>query len=91
MRIQAEYTTNADGDCDGQVIKDPFWMSPKQIKITQQFASSFICKTDATFNANSLKLPLSVIVSINNYRKTFFIAYCYITLELVMSFKFVAN
>jgi len=47
-------------------------------------------KTDATFNTNSLKLLLSVIVSINNYKKTFLIAYCYITLEAAVSFKFVA-
>ena len=48
-------------------------------------------KTNATFNTNRLKLSLSVIVSINNYSKTFLVAYCYITLEATASFKFVAN
>ena len=48
-------------------------------------------KTDATFNTNYLKLPLSVIVSINNHSKTFLVAYYYITLECAASFKFVAN
>jgi hypothetical protein len=48
-------------------------------------------KTDATFNTNSLKLPLSVIVSIDNCRKTFLAAYCYITLESAASFTFAIN
>jgi hypothetical protein len=34
---------------------------------------------------------LSVIVGIDNCGKTFPLAYCYITLELVASFKFVAK
>jgi len=48
-------------------------------------------KTDATFNTNSLKLLLSVIVGINNCRKTFPVAYCYIILECAASFKFAAD
>jgi hypothetical protein len=47
--------------------------------------------TDATFNTNVLRLPLSVMVSIDNTKKTFPIAYCYITLELAASFKWVAE
>jgi hypothetical protein len=66
-------------------------MSPKQIKIAQQFVSSFMYETDATFNTNSLKLLLSVIVGINNCRKTFPIVYYYITLESTASFKFVVD
>jgi hypothetical protein len=48
-------------------------------------------ETDATFNTNSLKLLLSVIASIDNIRATFPIAYCYITLELAASFKWMAK
>jgi hypothetical protein len=48
-------------------------------------------ETDATFNTNHLKLPLSVMVSINNCGNTFPIAYYYITSELAASFTFVAN
>jgi hypothetical protein len=48
-------------------------------------------KTDATFNTNSLKLLLSVMVGIDNCRKTFPIAYYYITLESAASFKFVVD
>jgi len=66
-------------------------MSTKQIKMLRRFVSSFIYKTNVTFNTNRLKLLLSVIVSINNYSKTFLVTYCYITLESVASFKFIAN
>jgi len=66
-------------------------MSAKQIKMSRRFVSAFMYKTDATFNNNRLKLPLSVIVSINNRGKTFLVAYCYITLESAASFKFVAD
>jgi hypothetical protein len=45
-------------------------------------------KTDATFNTNSLRLPLSVLVGIDNCGKTFPMAYYYITSELATSFKF---
>jgi hypothetical protein len=55
--------------------------------ITQRFVSSFIYKTNVTFNTNSLKLLLSVIVSINNTRATFLVAYYYITSEFTVFFK----
>jgi hypothetical protein len=44
-------------------------------------------KTDAMFNTNSLCLLLGVIVSIDNTRKTFLVAYCYITSESAALFK----
>jgi MULE transposase domain len=53
--------------------------------------SGFIYETDATFNTNSLKLPLSVMVSIDNTRATFPVAYCYITSESAVSFKWIAE
>jgi hypothetical protein len=64
-------------------------MSPEQIKLARRFVSSFMYKTNATFNTNVLKMLLSVMVSINNTGKTFLIVYCYITSELVASFKWV--
>jgi hypothetical protein len=66
-------------------------MSLEQIKIAQRFVNSFIYKTDATFNTNSLRLLFSVIVEIDNCRKTFSIVYCYIISESAASFKFAAN
>ena len=73
------------------MIKDLFWMSPEQIKMARQFVSNFMYETDATFNTNCLKLPLSIMVGIDNCGKTFPIAYCYITSESAASFKFVAE
>ena len=89
VRIRPEYTTDSHGNRNGRVIKDLFWMSLEQIKMAQRFVSGFMYKTDATFNTNSLKLPLSVIVGINNCGKTFPVAYCYITSESAASFTFI--
>lgn len=66
-------------------------MSAEQIKLARRFISGFMYETDATFNTNRLKLPLSVIVGIGNCGKMFLLAYCYITLESVASFQFVAD
>jgi hypothetical protein len=66
-------------------------MSSEQIKLARRFVSGFIYETDATFNTNSLKLPLSVMVGIDNTRATFPIAYCYITSESAASFKWIAE
>jgi len=48
-------------------------------------------ETDATFNTNSLRLPLGVMVGIDNTRKTFPVAYCYITSESAALFKWIAE
>jgi MULE transposase domain len=59
--------------------------------MAQRFVSGFMYETDATFNTNCLKLPLSVMVSINNCGNTFPMAYCYITSESAASFIFTAD
>jgi hypothetical protein len=66
-------------------------MSLEQIRITRRFVSDFIYKTDATFNTNILKLPLSVVVGIDNTGSTFLAAYCYITSESAVSFKWTSE
>jgi hypothetical protein len=66
-------------------------MSLEQIKFARRFVSGFMYETDATFNTNCLKLPLSVMVGIDNTGKTFPIAYCYITSESAVSFKWVVE
>jgi hypothetical protein len=53
--------------------------------------SDFLYETDATFNTNKLRLPLSVMVGITNTGKTFPLAYCYITSESAKSFDFVGG
>jgi hypothetical protein len=59
--------------------------------MTQHFASGFMYETDATFNTNSLRLPLGVMVDIDNTSRTFPIAYCYIRSESAASFKRIAE
>ena len=76
LRYREEYILGSDGERVGRVIKDLFWMSPEQIKIARRFVSGFMYETDATFNTNCLRLPLSVIVGIDNCGKTFPIACC---------------
>jgi predicted outer membrane repeat protein len=66
-------------------------MSPEQIRMARRFVSDFVYKTDTTFNTNILKLLLSVLVGINNTSSTFLIAYCYITSELAVSFKWISK
>jgi hypothetical protein len=65
-------------------------MTLEQIKLAR-FVSGFTYETDATFNTNSLRLPLSVIVGIDNTGAAFPIAFCYITSESAASFKWVAR
>lgn len=74
-----------------QVVQDIFFISEAQITLERRFVSNFLYETDATFNTNKLCLPLSVMVSITNTRKTFPLAYCYITSKSAKSFDFVAR
>jgi hypothetical protein len=91
VRVRDEYLLDEKGERTVRVIKDLFWMSAEQIKLSRRFVSCFMYETDATFNTNRLKLPLSVMVGIDNRGKTFPMAYCYITSESAASFKFVAD
>jgi MULE transposase domain len=91
VRVRTKYVLDAAGERTGRVIKDLFWMTAEQIKLARRFVSGFMYETDATFNTNRLKLPLSVMVGIDNCGKTFPIAYCYITSKSAASFKFVAD
>jgi hypothetical protein len=64
-------------------------MSDKQIYMARRFVSGFLYKTNATFNTNTRRLPLSVMVGIDNIGHMFPIAFMFITSELVKFFKFV--
>ena len=91
-RVRAEYVETAGGNRSRRrEVRDLFWMSPEQIKLARRFVSGFMYETDATFNTNSLKLPLSVMVGIDNTGATFPMAYCYITSESAASFKWIAE
>jgi hypothetical protein len=69
-----------------RVVRDIFFISDKQIYIARRFVSGFLYKTDATFNTNTRRLPLTVIVGINNIGHTFPMAFMFITSELAKSF-----
>jgi hypothetical protein len=54
----------------------------------RRFISGFLYKTNATFSINTRRLPLSIIVGINNTRHIFPMAFMFITTESAKSFKF---
>jgi hypothetical protein len=90
-RSRSEYILDEEGIPTQRVIQDLFWMSPEQIRMARRFVSGFIYETDTTFNTNCLKLPLSVMIGIDNTGKTFPMAYCYITSESAVSFKWISE
>jgi hypothetical protein len=61
-------------------------MLDKQIYIVRRFVSGFLYKTNATFNTNTRRLPLSMMVGIDNTGHMFPIAFMFITSELAKSF-----
>ena len=71
-----------------RVIKDIFFMSDEQIRLIRRFVNGFLYETDATFSTNTRRLPLSMIVGIDNTRHTFPMAFMFITTESAKSFKF---
>ena len=68
-----------------------FFTSPEQIKMARQFASSFVLVTDATFNTNENRLPLSVIVAVTHIMTSFPVAYCYVKSKSETSFLFLGE
>jgi len=53
--------------------------------------SDFLYEVGATLNTNELRLPLSVMANITNTRRTFQLAFCYITSESAKSLNFVGK
>ena len=53
--------------------------------------SEFLYETDATFNTNTRRLPLSVMVGIDNTGHTFPMAFMFITSESAKSFQFASK
>jgi hypothetical protein len=74
-----------------KVMQDLFFISPDQVYLARSFVSGFLYETNATFNTNKLRLPLSIMVGITNTGKTFPMAMCYITSESYESFEFVQH
>ena len=71
-----------------KVIEDLFFCSSEQIRLARKFVSSFIYETDATFNTNELRMPLSILVGILDTGKTFPLGLYFITSETTASFEF---
>jgi hypothetical protein len=91
-QVRYEYLLDTTGVRTGKtVVKDIFFLNDEQIQLGRRFVSSFIYETDATFNTNELRLPLSIMIGITNTGATFPLAYCYITSESAKSFEFVAH
>lgn len=79
------------GDLEAQNIQKIFFCNSEQIWLAQRFVSSFIYKTDATFNINKLKIPLSVLIKILNIGKPFSFALYFITLKSTTTFEFMKD
>ena len=84
-RTREEYIVE-NGIRTKRVVRDIFFMSDEQIRMGRRFVSGFLYETDATFNTNTRRLPLSVMVGIDNTGHTFPMAFMFITSELAKSF-----
>jgi MULE transposase domain len=89
-RTRDEYIVE-DGVRKKKLVRDIFFMSDDQIRLARRFVSGFIYETDATFNTNTLRLPLSVMVGIDNTGCTFPMAFMFITSESAKSFTFASE
>lgn len=54
-----------------------------------RFVSSFVMQTDATFNTNELKMPLSILLGVTNTLASFPVAYFFISSESADAFIFI--
>jgi hypothetical protein len=86
-RTREEYIIK-DGKRTKRVVRDIFFMSDEQIRLARRFVSGFLYETDATFNTNTRRLPLTVMVGIDNTGHTFPMAFMFITSESSKSFQF---
>jgi hypothetical protein len=91
-QVRYEHCLDSDGERVGvRVVKDIFFISPDQIRLGRRFVSAAMYETDATFNTNTLRMPLSSMIGIDNLGGSFPLAYCFITSESAASFDFVAH
>ena len=92
VQVRYEHLLDEEGKKTGvRVVQDIFFINDDQISFGRRFVSGFLYETDAIFNTNELRLPLSVMVGITNTGKTFPLVYCYITSESAKSFDFVSG
>jgi hypothetical protein len=89
-RTREEYIVE-DSRRTKRVVRDIFFISDQQIQLTRRFVSGFLYETNATFNTNTRRLPLAVMVSIDNTGHTFPMAFMFITSESAKSFQFASE
>jgi hypothetical protein len=82
---QEEYIVE-NGIRTDRVVKDISFMSDEQIRMARRFVSGFLYETNVTFNTNTRRLPLTVMVGIDNTGHTFPTAFMFITSESAKSF-----
>lgn len=66
-----------------------FFTNDDMIRRSRRFASACLMKINATFGTNNLKMPLVVVVGIDNCDATFNIAFSYIRTESTTDYSFV--
>jgi MULE transposase domain len=79
-RTREEYIVE-EGIRTKRIVRDILFISDEQIRLARRSVSGFIYETDATFNTNTRRLPLAVMVGINNTGHTFPMAFMFITSE----------
>ncbi|KJZ68301.1 hypothetical protein HIM_12309 [Hirsutella minnesotensis 3608] len=89
VRCFFKYLLDDQGRRTARVLEHLFFCSSEQIRLGRRFVSGFLMQSDATFNTNSLHLPLSVMVGITNTGKTFPLAFAFIKSESAEAFEFV--
>jgi hypothetical protein len=89
-RTREEYIVK-DGRRTKRVVRDIFFISDQQIQLARRFVSGFLYKTNTTFNINTRRLPLAVMVGIDNTGHTFPMAFMFITSESAKSLQFASK
>lgn len=84
-------TLTLTGEQISPVIQNLFFCNSEQIRLARRFVNTFIYETDAIFDTNELRMPLSVLAGILNTGKTFPLALCFITSESAASFDFMED
>ena len=77
------------GERESRVIQQIFFCSPLQITLARRFINEWVLQTNATFNTNNLRLPLSIMTGVTNTGKTFPYGQSFVLSESAEAFKFI--
>jgi hypothetical protein len=70
VQVRYEHADDNSKRTGLRVVRDLFFINEAQIALGSRFVNGFLYETDAKFNTNELRLPLSVMVGITNTGKT---------------------